>query len=796
MSIDRNHPDYIDLRSRIRENPKDFVVIVGAGLSRPCGLPSWGELRDKLVENALHRTAEVPEAEAEGYKAKLHRISEEKNLWNCFAELQEILPGQAYQDCIRSSLTLADRKAIPLSYDLLWQLDIKGIVSYNLDTCPTDSYSKVRRCAVDTATARDTARFPQFLVGAQQFVFQPHGHIADPSTWVFTHRERAQLLGSVTYTDFIRSLCSTKHLLILGFDPEDFAFEYLIQRSLVERSTTGAKHYILFPRTDPAFVKKFGDLGFAVVPYDPSDPVLHPEVEQALRDFLSFSPADDIPASVFTGDRTELSELPTDDELLRIPIQEARRLLNGAIASIIPPDKTPDQDDIDKLEEFYHRHLKVIHMAWLIEPDSEFDVVHGYKIVGVKARGAFGQVYETENLDTHSRAALKVLLPEVRNSREYLNSFRRGVRSMRILTRRGIEKMVRIIDAYEVPACVFMEYIDGPTLTEAKRWGLLDSMTQCLDVLVQVGEVVHLAHNLEERVLHRDLKPDNVILRGRYRGDDPLDVVVLDFDLSWHKGASDMSVVHGARAQGYAAPEQTATGMKAGVSTRHTGVDVFGYGMLAYFVFTGDDPKPNEQNFKDFEGRVIDRIRRKFSCGWQCLPSYLARTIVECTYDSQRERMAFASAVEAFREAHKMTLSDAIGASNPLILEEIAAIVAPDSKVVLGDFRRNLKAGGADSSKQLDLKLESEGENAVIAITLSKVRSGSDNRFVPKYLDKAKDKALSKLRASPFRGVRGEIGQSRLDVHVQWPLGASVTRMDIEGVSNRLFEAQCLMTLG
>ena len=143
------------------------------------------------------------------------------------------------------------------------------------------------------------------------------------------------------------------------------------------------------------------------------------------------------------------------------------------------------------------------------------------------------------------RAAIKLLLPEIRNKRDYLNSFRRGVRSMRILTQRKVKGMVKFREAFEIPACVIMEYVDGPTLEEAMKHGLLDSLPKCLDILVRVGEIVHNAHNLEERVLHRDLKPANVILRNHYKMDDPVDVVVLDFDLSWHKGALDISVVHG-----------------------------------------------------------------------------------------------------------------------------------------------------------------------------------------------------------------------------------------------------------
>ena len=795
MSIDSNHPDYLDLRSRIRENSKDFVAIVGAGLSRPCGLPNWTELRDYLVKNARNRESSIPEEERQGYLANLKRISENPKLWDCFSELKLVLPQHAYEQCIKDRLIVKDKNIIPQTYDFLWKLNIKGIITYNIDTCAIDSYSRVRQYAVDTATGKDVARFPQFLVGADNFVFQPHGHISDPSTWVFTNSEKAILLSLKAYTQFMTSLCQTKHLLILGFDPEDFAFEYLIQSGITERGSLGAKHYIILPRIDTGFIRKYGDIGFSVIPYQPSDPLIHPEIEATLKDFLQFTPLDDIPASVFIGGTTDLTKLPTDDELIRLPINDARELLNRAVASIIPPDSKPQPDDIDKLEQFYHDHLKAIHMVWLIQPDSDFNIVHGYKAINLKGRGAFGQVYEVEQIDSHDRAALKVLLPEIRSNREYLNSFRRGVRSMRILRDRNVNNMVKLIDAFEVPACVLMEYIDGPTLTEAQNWGLLDSLPQCLHILIQVGEVVHAAHNLQERVLHRDLKPDNIILRNGYNRGDPLDVVVLDFDLSWHKGASDLSVVHGARAQGYAAPEQTATAMRPGISTRHTAVDVFGYGMVAFFTFVGTDPRPNEQNFAGFEDRLQDTIRKRFAPSWHCLPAFLARTIVDCTRDLQPERMPFSSAIEAFREAKNMALNDQIIPNNRLILVEIATRVFPEGKLESLDFGRHLIARGLDPSKQIDLKLVSHDGNIVVIIELSKVRGEGDHRNVGKYLEKAKARAIGKLSGGIFDHIKGDIGLSSLSVYAHWPLKKFVSRGEIIEVSNELTDALVYMQL-
>ena len=53
MPIDKIHPGYVDLKKRIRENAKQFVVIVGSGLSRPANIPDWKGLRDLLIKTHL-----------------------------------------------------------------------------------------------------------------------------------------------------------------------------------------------------------------------------------------------------------------------------------------------------------------------------------------------------------------------------------------------------------------------------------------------------------------------------------------------------------------------------------------------------------------------------------------------------------------------------------------------------------------------------------------------------------------------------------------------------------------------
>lgn len=362
---------------------------------------------------------------------------------------------------------------------------------------------------------------------------------------------------------------------------------------------------------------------------------------------------------------------------------------------------------------------------------------------------------------------------------------------MRILTTRNVKGMVKFKDAFEIPACVFMEFIPGMTLKEAVYAKVLDSLEKCLKVLIQIGEVVHTAHNLEERVLHRDLKPENVILRNCFSKDDDIDAVVLDFDLSWHKGAVDLSID---RSPGYAAPEQTAAGRKKGVSARHTAVDVFSLGMLAYFLFIKADPRPTEHLVEGFAENIKTSVMKRFRPEWQYLPIYLTQTIIGCTKDVQAERIPFPSAVEAFRTCYQVILTDSIRSNHPLLILEIASRLDPTGKFAVDSFGRHITVFSPDGSKEVHLHLENVGEDMVVRITFSKVRSEFDPRYVTDLLPKAEERTKARLKGK-FNKITSHITTGRLDVRALWSLSHEVSLAEIESVADIISEATSAMEL-
>lgn len=796
MGINLEHPDYIELRNRIRENPKDFVALVGSGLSIPAGIPDWLGLKFAIIDDAHKKITELPEEEQCDLRKQLEKIIDIKDLWQSFSKLKEILDRNTYEQSIKKQLTLQDKNLIPQSYDLLWKLNIKGIVDYNLDTCALDSFSKTRRFAVDHATHRDVSHFKQFIGGTQDFVFHPHGIISDSDTWVFTEEEKQALISRQDFNNFMDTLLRAKNAIILGLNQDDFAFKYVLQHAIFDGKDTGVKHYIFMANPTADAVKQLGDRNIGIIPYTPKDPKLHEEIEEYLRRILSYIPREVEVSSVFRGEIITRSQLPPDEVLQSESIHHIRDLLNGVVLSIIPDNREATEQDYKELSQFYKDYLYSLNKAWIVEPGSKTDLIFGCRVKGVVGRGAFGAVFKAEDIANGDRVAIKVLLPDVRNDQDYLRSFRRGISSMRILTKRNVPGMVKLVKAFEIPACVFMEYIEGPNLNEAIDSRIISNFIDCLGILKQVGEIVHKAHNLEEHVLHRDLKPANVILKDYYINQE-IDVVVLDFDLSWHRGASELSVVHGARAQGYAAPEQTATGGKKGISTRNTAVDVFGYGMLAYYVLTGYDPRPNEQNFEEFKNKLQDNIKRRFQPEWDHISSYLAEIIECCTKDEQSERIPFSAAFETFKDCYGMIKNNCVAIYSPSLLLELATRVSIDNdEIKREEFGRAISISSLGGVKTTTLTLNDDiNDNLFIAINISRVTTEYDHRRVTEHISTAKEGAVSEMgKNKKIQDICSNIGRGRLNVSGEWhPSSRIVTLEEIKQIADIIRAARSRM---
>jgi serine/threonine protein kinase len=132
-----------------------------------------------------------------------------------------------------------------------------------------------------------------------------------------------------------------------------------------------------------------------------------------------------------------------------------------------------------------------------------------YEILGKLARGGFASVYKGRDPDTDALVAIKVLKPEIAAVPQLLRRFQQEFLAASNIDNPNI---VRALDFGQEGGVSFlvMEYVDGQDLCDiiAQRGRL--SEAAAVAIIRQIGHALHQAH--EEGMIHRDVKPDNILL--------------------------------------------------------------------------------------------------------------------------------------------------------------------------------------------------------------------------------------------------------------------------------------------
>lgn len=206
-----------------------------------------------------------------------------------------------------------------------------------------------------------------------------------------------------------------------------------------------------------------------------------------------------------------------------------------------------------------------------------------YQLTRLLGSGASGAVYDATHRYTDRRVALKLLHPELNESREHVGRFLREVRAMSALTHPGV---ATILDAGrtedDVPYLV-TEFLEGSDMAQLMDDGPL-AQAEVVDIGVQLLDALAAAHALN--IVHRDVKPDNVFLVPR--GTQTPQVKLLDFGVA--KRLNTNSSVHLTAAgttvgtPHYMSPEQA-----RGDAVDHRS-DLWSVGALLFHALSGEPP--------------------------------------------------------------------------------------------------------------------------------------------------------------------------------------------------------------
>jgi serine/threonine protein kinase len=202
-------------------------------------------------------------------------------------------------------------------------------------------------------------------------------------------------------------------------------------------------------------------------------------------------------------------------------------------------------------------------------------VIAGYRIDSRIGRGGMGVVYRAHHLSLERQAALKVIAPDLAESSGFRERFSREARVAAALTHPNI---VTVYDAGEVDGTLYlaMQFIEGSDLARILATDGRLKPYRAIDVCRQVGDALDAAH--ERGLIHRDVKPANVLIEGR-------NAYLTDFGLTKRLGGTQVTMagdvvgtIH------YVAPEQI-EGRE--VTARS---DVYSLGCVLFHCLTGRMP--------------------------------------------------------------------------------------------------------------------------------------------------------------------------------------------------------------
>ena len=202
-----------------------------------------------------------------------------------------------------------------------------------------------------------------------------------------------------------------------------------------------------------------------------------------------------------------------------------------------------------------------------------------YEILEEIGRGGMGVIYRARQRHSRRIVAVKRVLSYHSDSRETLARFRREAQAAASLDHPNILPIYEVSESEDGLPFFSMKFAPGGTLQQVAP-ALRNEPRQCVALVAKIARAVQYAHS--RGILHRDLKPGNILLDGR---GEPL---VSDFGLAkWLDTASELTctlTIFGT--PGYIAPEQASCDAAELKPT----ADIYSLGAILFDLLAGRPP--------------------------------------------------------------------------------------------------------------------------------------------------------------------------------------------------------------
>ena len=256
-----------------------------------------------------------------------------------------------------------------------------------------------------------------------------------------------------------------------------------------------------------------------------------------------------------------------------------------------------------------------------------------YQLQEEIGKGGMGVVYKARDLQLDRIVAIKVLLPEAVGDETARKRFLREARAAAKLNHQNIATIYAIEEVDNI-IYISMEYVAGQTLANLIANRRL-SIDEILGISLQILEALQAAH--EMNVIHRDVKPDNILISGSGQ------VKIMDFGLAKIRGEARLTKDEFSLGTiDYVSPEQISRDMEVDARS-----DLFSFGVLLYEMLTGELPFNGEHEWAVLYA-ILNTEPKPFEKNGNQIPPLLEELTFKCLRKSPLQR--YQSAGEAIAQ--------------------------------------------------------------------------------------------------------------------------------------------------
>ncbi|CEP69437.1 PASTA [Moorella glycerini] len=361
-----------------------------------------------------------------------------------------------------------------------------------------------------------------------------------------------------------------------------------------------------------------------------------------------------------------------------------------------------------------------------------------YEIIDELGGGGMARVYRGQDRLLHRYVTIKILREQYASDKDFLTRFQREAQAVASLSHPNV---VSIYDVGQEDGIhyLIMEYVEGRSLKDLITERAPLPPLEAIDIALQICDALEHAH--ENGVIHRDIKPHNILITRNGR------VKVTDFGIAQAVNEATMSYngtmvgsVH------YLAPEQARGGVTGAAA------DIYSFGIVLYEMLTGDLPFHGETPVAVAIKHIQESPRplREINPG---VPPALERIVMRTLEKEPERRYPSAAALRSDLLAVRNALTE-----DTFATQVLPALEAPDPPASPARPRRRPRVWAWVLMVLLFLGLAAAGLWAGFRYYLL-----VGETVVPPVTGLTEGQAMDRLAAA---GLRGQVGSRQYNAEI------------------------------